>query len=131
MATHTSSPSVDIGGGRSIGGTGASYSGTGVLFIDGETITTGSTDTLVTGTIDVSAVKSCIIFSDRAITLETNATDATGGNTLALAAGIPYVWNTSSYDTFKLTLDVTKFYITNASGATATLYIHVISDATP
>ncbi len=132
MATHTFAPGVDIGGGRTIGAaSSSSYTGTGVAMIDGETVATAQTDTLINIAIDVSAVKSFVFVSSAAITLETNATDHTGGNIIAIKANVPYIWNTDSYDAFLLTLDVTKFYITNASGATATIYCHCVQDATP
>lgn len=94
-----------------------------------ETIAVG-TDTVLNIAIDVSAVKSFFIVSDRAVTIETN----NGGsptNTLTLAAGVPYVWNTSSADTFKLTGDVTKYYVTNASGGSARIQQYCIQDSTP
>lgn len=88
-----------------------------------ETFATGLTDAPLLWTLDVSQVQSIIILSDQDIKIETNAVDATGGNTLNLKANVPYIWTTDSYDTFKLTEDVEIAYITNASGATATLKI--------
>lgn len=73
--------------------------------------------------IDVSEVTFFYALASVAMTLETNATDATGGNTLVLQAGKPYIWRTGDYDTFKLTLDVARIYVTNASGAAGTLTI--------
>lgn len=95
-----------------------------------ETIANGSTDFSIPCALDVSAVKSIWISCDVAVTVETNSGSAPD-NTLVLKAGIPYIWNTDSYDTFKLTADVTSLKITNASGSAASLLIHAIQDATP
>lgn len=101
-----------------------------VTLIDGETVATGQTDVLFAVTLDVSQVKAFYLVSDKNVTFETN-NSATPANTLSLVADIPYVWYTNKYDTFKLTTDVTAVYITNASGATATIYMFAILDVTP
>lgn len=128
MASYTIQPTL-IGASASLSPQ-LSFSGSSILEID-ESISTGVTDDDIVLAIDVSAVKLFYIVSDAAVTVETNATDATGGNTLTLVANQPYFWHTGSYDTFKLTADVTIAYITNASGSTANLKIRVIQDATP
>jgi hypothetical protein len=94
-----------------------------------ETIAVG-TDTLVSNPIDVSAVKSYYIVSDRVVTIETNSGSA-ADDTIVLKAGVPYVWNTDSYDAFLLGTDVTGFYITNASGGSAVVEQRCVLDATP
>lgn len=101
-----------------------------VTLIDGEQVATAQTDVLFSVTIDVSQVKGFYLVSDKSITFETNDSGAPT-NTISLVANIPYVWYTNKYDTFKLTSDVTGVYITNASGATATIYMFVILDVTP
>lgn len=88
------------------------------------------TDTLVNLVLDVSQVKSIIILSDRDITIETNATNAAGGNTLALKAGIPYRWYQNQYNTMVFTTDVARAYITNASGGSARLQLSAMVDPT-
>lgn len=96
------------------------------------TVSNGSTDALWNiGGIDVSQVVACYLASDKAVTLETNATDATGGNTITLAADVPYMWNTGSPDTLKLTADVTKIYVSNASGSAATVQALIVQDGSP
>lgn len=95
-----------------------------------EEIATGQTDKLVVVAIDVSAVKSFYMVSDVAVTVETNSGSA-ADDTIALKAGVPYVWNTDSYDAFLLGTDVTALYITNASGSTSHFELRCISDATP
>ncbi len=126
----TQSLSVDN---RSIGDVGGNtYTATaGGWLLDGETVATAVTDQLAVAALDVSAVKSFILISDKAISFETNATNHAGGNIITLKANVPYVWNTDSYDTFQLTADVTAIYLTNASGATATVYCWANWDPSP
>ncbi len=105
------------------------YSGSGEINIS-ESVVTASTDLAITCAIDVSAVKSFYVVSDQAVTLETNS----GGsptNTIVLKAGVPYQWNTDSYNTFLLTGDVTVIYVTNASGSTAAIELRCVQDSTP
>lgn len=89
-----------------------------------------ATDTPLAITLDVSQVKSCYMVSDRNIKIETNATNAAGGNTIDLIAGIPYEWYTNKYNSFLLTADVTIAYVTNASGGAARLQIEILVDPT-
>jgi hypothetical protein len=105
------------------------YTGSSKVSLD-ETVASGSTDLLINVAIDVSAVKSFILLSDQAVTIETN-NGAAPDNTIVLVANVAYVWTTDSYDTFKLTVDVTKIYVTNASGSTATIKLEALVDATP
>ncbi|MBC8869194.1 MAG: hypothetical protein H8E44_07240 [Planctomycetes bacterium] len=129
MATHKLTIAVE-GSGISLT-RDISETGTGVVLIDGETVADSVTDQVCNIDLDVSAVKSFYIVSDQNITVETNAVDATGGNTLSLIAGEPYIWHVSSLDSFLLTQDVTIAYLTNASGSTATVYCVACYDASP
>jgi hypothetical protein len=95
-----------------------------------EAVPNASTDLQFVFTLDVSAVKSFYAVSDQDITVETN-NGGTPVNTLALKANVPYIWTTDSYDTFKLTADVTSLFVTNASGQNATLDIRSLVDPTP
>jgi hypothetical protein len=131
MATHTITLGVDCSGfSRS---KEISNTDNGVSLIDGETVITGAADQdlQIAFVLDVSECSSFYLVSDQNIQLETNAVDATGGNTLNLIANEPYIWHTSSYDTFKLTADVTTTYWTNQSGSTATIYCVALYDVTP
>lgn len=75
-----------------------------------------ATDTVeVDVTIDVSEIKSGFLFSDKAVTVKTNAVDAAGGQTIELAAGKAFAWNTGSTGSCPFTPDITKFYIHNAA----------------
>lgn len=128
MYEHSHSQSVSVGSG-SIGGGAKKYQGSGQVRID-ETIANGDTDKAVNFTLDVSTLKSIVILSDRALTLETNSSSAPT-NTIVLKAGVPYVWNTDSYDTCKITADVTSLFVTNGTGASARLQIDAVTDVTP
>ena len=125
--SHVHTQNIEAGG-ASISG-GGTYSGSSQVRVS-ETVVTGSTDFEIVVGLDVSAVKSIVIKSDKAVTLETNSGSA-ADDTIALKANVPYVWNTDSYDAFLLGTDVTSIFITNASGSTATITIDAIVDATP
>lgn len=94
-------------------------------------VATGETDKAVAFALDVGQCRSFYMVSDQDVTIETNAVDAAGGNTLALKANIPYVWYTNKYDTFKFTADIAVMYVTNSSGSTAAIKIRALYDATP
>jgi len=108
------------------------YTGSARISIE-EDVPDSSTDFSILFTCDVSAVTACYILSTQDITMETNAVDATGGDTIALKANVPYPWCSDSYDSFLLTTDVLAAgsFWTNASGATATVTIEMVLDATP
>lgn len=93
-------------------------------------IATGQTAFLVNLAIDVSDLKSLFIVCDQAVTIKTNSSGAPD-NTLTLIANQPLVWYNGSYYTNLLTVDVTKIYVANSSGATANLYIFALQDPTP
>ena len=95
------------------------------------TIDTGTTDQEVVLAIDYSQLKLLFIHSDQAITIETNADDATGGQAISSAADVPYCWWYGSGITCPITDDVvTNIFITNASGSTATIKIKGNYDST-
>jgi len=89
-----------------------------------------STDLAANIGIDVSALKFLYIVSDQDLTVETN--DGTSpDDTLTLSAGKPIVWYDGCGYSNPLGTDVTALYLTNASGADATLYVKTLQDATP
>lgn len=125
---HTIRTSVDIGGQQI--SSQKTYSGEGGCGIT-VSVPDESTDLQVVLAIDVSQVTSIIIQADGGdLTIETN-NGTTPDDTLAIVDGSPYIWNTDSLDTLKLTADVTSLYVTNASGAAVTLQVDVVYDATP
>lgn len=124
---HTVTRRVIVDG-REIGGT-KEIEGSGLKSVN-ESIADAQTDKQVNYTLDVSACKSFFMVSDQNITVETN-NGAAPVDTITLVADEPYYWNSDSYDTFLLGTDVTALFITNASGAAATLEIESLEDATP
>jgi hypothetical protein len=96
-------------------------------------VANGQTDKAVSfGGVDVSQVVAVWMHSDQAVTIETNSTNATGGNTISLAANVPLQWCTGAPFSNPLTQDITStVYITNASGSTATVNLRVVQDGTP
>ena len=127
-ATHTITELVQTDG-RLITKSTVHSSG-GVAAINGEEVADSETDYEIAIAIDVSAVKSLYLVSDQDVTFETNDGSAPD-NSISLKAGVPYVWHEDSYHVFLLTVDVTSIFITNASGAVATIDLEVVQDATP
>lgn len=66
------------------------------------------------------------IKSDVAVTLETNATNATGGNTITIAAGKPFIWYSGCGLTNPFTSAVTTTYWTNATGGAANIFMRTL-----
>jgi len=90
-----------------------------------------TTDKEVVVAIDVSQIKELIIKASVDMTLETND-GTTPDNTIALKANFAYVWAKDySYDTCKLTVDVTKLYLTNAGATAGTFELLCVYDSTP
>lgn len=89
-----------------------------------------TTDDQVVMSVDVSAIKSAFIVSDQAVTIETN-NGTTPDDTFTLVANVPLEWNESSPLANPFSADITGLFITNASGATATVRIRILLDATP
>lgn len=93
-------------------------------------IADSTTDGEVVAALDVSALKSLMILSDQNVTIETND-GSSADDTLTLVGGEPLVWWDGCGYSCPLTADVTAFYITNASGATANVQMRFLSDPTP
>lgn len=105
------------------------YSGTSVGGVDGETAAGSGTTEFVVA-IDVSAVKSFFVVCSVDAILETNSSSA-ADDTISLVAGVPYVWNTDSYDAFLLGTDVTSIFFTVAGATAGVVYLGYVADATP
>jgi len=82
------------------------------------TIPASTTNQEILIAIDVSELKSLCLSSDYSLTIKTNSSGSPT-DTIALVGGKPYIWTVNSYDTCKLTADVTKIYVTNGSGTNA------------
>lgn len=80
-----------------------------------ETATAG--DTLeIDLPVDVSKIVSFYVYSDKALTLNTNS-NLSPDQTFALEAKKPLWWNTDANGANPLTIDVTKLYFDNTLGA--------------
>ncbi len=88
-------------------------------------------DLQVNTDIDVSALKSLHMLSDQDVIVETNNA-GTPIDTISLKAGIPLIWDSvTGYFANPLTADVVDLFITNASGAAATVTVRALQDVTP
>lgn len=96
--------------------------------VDFEEDIPAATDTQFVVPMDVSAVKAFYMVADVAMTVEINSSGGAGGS-ITLVAGVPYVWCTSSYDTFKFGTDWTSIYVTAASAGV--LKIKALVDTSP
>ena len=90
-----------------------------------------TTDKEVTLAITHAQLTSLYMSSDQDMTVETNNASAPG-DTINLKANVPMIWNEDSYFTNPVnSADVTKVFLTNASGSAATFRCEVLQDATP
>ena len=136
MATHTLS--YGVGGSGIATSQNVSNTQVGVAILDGEPVADSATNFVVAFVLDVSTVKSFYINSDQDILLDTNVdapNPGVDGDVINLKANVPYLWAAPSgvvldaYDTFLLTVDVTDFRFTNASGSTANIDCVALYDA--
>ena len=95
-----------------------------------EAFASDAADLELTVAIDVSEIKSLYIISDQDVKVETND-GTTPDDTIDLVANVPYVWTTDSYDTCKLTVDVTAFFLTQLAATAGTLKLECVVDPTP
>lgn len=102
------------------------FTGDGRQSIEVE-VATAETDFEIACVLDVSELESLYIVSSETVTFETND-GAAPDETIALVADVPYIWTSSSYHTNLLATDITALFITNASGATATVNMEFLYD---
>lgn len=99
-----------------------------------ETIGLDAANFLINLAIDISVLKSIYMLCTKNATIYTN--DVSGGSpdhTISLVAGVPYRWTINSPGASPFAgdaSDVTKIYVT-AAGASGTLTINTLQDATP
>jgi len=74
-------------------------------------------------------LKSVFLLSTIDLTIETNATDATGGNTIELVANVPFYWCNSSGLACPFTANVTTMYVTPGGSVAGTLDIKILVDS--
>lgn len=118
----------------SIGGLGTSLSKNKTITDEGDLcleveIANGQTNKLIAAVLDVSQVKGLVLMATKEMTLKTNDTGLPG-NTIVLQPNIPRVFTGEAGEVSPLTVDVTAFYVTNASGEDGTFHAKAIYDAT-
>ena len=130
MATHTHSRNFNRGLGAVTADEALTIQGGGE--VEQITINDAVTDQEVACAIDRSQLTSLYIKSSVIMTLETNSSSA-ATNTIVLKAGVPYIWSSpGDYNTCLITADVTKIFLTNASGAAGTFEMYWgYGDVTP
>lgn len=117
---------------------GASFAGTvtvqaGLEVNVDEAIPESASDLEVAFAADVSQLKSLFLLSDKALTLKTNS-DSAPDNTIALAAGVPFVWNHQNGVALRdtedaaISTDIAKLYATGTDAAA--LKIRALLDPT-
>lgn len=95
-----------------------------------ESIADSTTDGEIEVSFPYANLTALIINSTQDVTLETNSGSA-ADDTLNLTANTPVLWYTGCGYTCPITADVTSIFITNASGAAATITADFLWDATP
>jgi hypothetical protein len=108
-------------GGESVTATQSKSAGQSIIL--SESLSSG-TDQLVALTLDISQLKSIYLVSTTAATIETNSSSA-ADDTITLAAGVPLVWQESTYHANPFSADVTAIYVTNAAATVLTGYFLV------
>jgi hypothetical protein len=86
-------------------------------------------DTLMNIAFPYATIKGYVLLADKACTIETNSANASGGQTITLAANVPQLWINGGDGANIFTVDVTKIYVSAA--AAGTLKMRVLYDPTP
>jgi hypothetical protein len=95
-----------------------------------ETVAANQTDKLMNIAFTYADLLWIYIESDAGCTIETNAVDATGGQTITITAGVPFFWQKNSGIPNPISANVTKIYVTNTTAITS-FYMAAQNDATP
>lgn len=128
MATST----VTIG----FTGYGDTQSGAIALTTDGDnnrgpiSLTSMQANKLVSNAFELADIKRMVIFSDKAVLLETNDS-GTPDDTITLQANVPFFWDASGYFPNLLGDPVTAIYLTNLASSVATVSLYFPVDGTP
>jgi len=80
--------------------------------------------------LDVSTIQAIVILSSQDVAFKTYLV-AVLKDTINLLAGVPYVWDATSYFANLLTEDFDNVKVTEAGGKSGTIRIEAITDATP
>ena len=107
-----------------------SYNADGEVNYDG-TVSASTTNEEIDVNVVVANVKSFVMFSTQDMTVKTNSTTSPAV-TLALVASKQLVWTTDHLEANPLgSGTITKLYVTNATGSTATFKFRALADVTP
>lgn len=71
--------------------------------------------------VTVAKIQSGFITATKDVTVHTNAADGTGGQTFSVPTGKSVAWNNTMAAANPFTVNITKFFITNAGVAAATV----------
>lgn len=113
--THTATLGIASSAGGSVRGNSVEV-GSNEVTVD-EIYPAGTTNQLQAAVFAVANVQSCILLSDKNLTIKTNSSGSPA-NTINLVAGVAYIWlKSEAIDTLKFTVDVTAWYITCAATA--------------
>jgi len=93
-------------------------------------IASATTNGQIVCAIDISELKSIVLNSTKDVTVKTND-GSTPDDTFTLKANNPLVWNNESPTANPFSADITDLYVTNASGADATVQVRALLDVTP
>ncbi len=93
-------------------------------------LTAGQTDKEVDLDFTYSSLKGLAIECQGALTIKTNAADATGGQTINVPAG-GMTWLYGDVYTNPISANVTRMFLNDASNAVNAVKIRVLRDATP
>lgn len=127
--THEHTYKWQLSGGPSIEKTVSKSAGAEVNL--DEPVASSQTDYPINVAIDVSELKALYLVSDQDCVVETNS-GSVPDDTINLEANVPVVWAKPASGTkpvCPLTVDVTKFYVTNT--AALTLKLRCLVDPTP
>lgn len=89
----------------------------------------GSATTNVNWAVPYARVKAISILADGALTLKTNSSGSPD-DTITLAAGKPYQWDTDQNAAFLIAHNVTSLYVVNAGADPVNLQILCLYDPT-
>lgn len=78
--------------------------------------------------LDVSALQLIVVYSNVAVTIKTNSSGSPT-DTIAIKAGIPYVWHLDAYATNLFTGDVSKIFVTNATGTQSDFQLIALTES--
>jgi hypothetical protein len=88
--------------------------------VNGSTVVNPSETAEIDATVPVAKILSGFVTCSQNVTVNTNAADATGGQSIALVAGKSLAWNNQSGAANPFTPNITKFYVINATVKAAT-----------